>query len=280
LKRSFLSEPFPAQLYLTKSKCESQLKMICGGRYEDPSSPIDQAWKAAEKTRIEKLRLNSETKTCMEALTKDYGYDRVRQTFVEIMSTVLNLDNPEELSAFDPRFIPAIYAVRKAPELESQFYDEFAIYRNLDFDRAELTDKLNFIGHELYLFNNPSTRNMQLSRLCTKNEFTLSSIFRKVREVEQLSKELPLLREISDAIQVLLDNPQEVSLTALEKIRLLINSHSAKNEIWKTLYQLVGNGIIEDSWAEKHFHTFLPGLKRVIKDAIEYGEGSEWAFHH
>jgi hypothetical protein len=279
LKRSFLEEPFPARLYLKKSKCESQLKMICGERYEDSSSPIDQAWKASEETHEELDHLESEITISVDALKMDYGENSAEEMFNEIMSTNPNLDNPEELSAFDPHFIPLVHAVRKASELRSKFLDEFRIYQNLDMDRAGLVDKLSSIDSKLNLFNTPSTHDEELARLCTKNDSTLSYIFELAREVEQLSKELPELRDISDAIQVLLDNPQEASPTAFEKIHLLINSHSAKNEIWKTLYLRAGRGIIEARWAEIHFREFLPALASVIDDMIEGRENTEWTFH-
>jgi hypothetical protein len=119
------------------------------------------------------------------------------------------------------------------------------------------------------------TRDEQLSLHCAKNESSLSLVFGLAREIK--SFESPLLRAISDAIQVLLDNPQEISPSAIEKIRLLINSHPHKIEIWKGLYLSNGNGMIEEGWAETHFHEFLPDLKSIInlrRVAVENEEDS------
>lgn len=48
----FIQETTPKEIDQLKSKknrCEIRIKEICGNFYEDPSSPIDQAWKAYDK---------------------------------------------------------------------------------------------------------------------------------------------------------------------------------------------------------------------------------------
>ncbi len=89
------------------------------------------------------------------------------------------------------------------------------------------------------------------------------------------------LEEIDNYLVV---NAQDVN--SLKKIQSLINTSSQSAEIWKGLWLEKGKNdeggyIIEDCWAEKHFHEFLPALRKIVYQCREhaiwekrYGEGS------
>jgi hypothetical protein len=267
---SFLSTPFPAQLYLVKSNYESRLKAICGEPHENPSSPIHQARQAAKRAKDEHNLIVLEMNTLAEALAMDYGEDLISEepnvTF-------------EELSASDERFMHIQRMFEKEPIAQSNYDEKLEIYNELEKQRAELKTKLSDIDLKLNRFSDPATRDRQFPPFCVKNESTLSLTFSQARQVESFSKELPLLRAIRDAIQVLLDNPGEVSPSALEKIPFLINSHPCKIEIWKDLHQRSGNRIIKENWAETHFREFLPELKYIITRMIATGTNSEKLFY-
>ncbi len=92
----------------------------------------------------------------------------------------------------------------------------------------------------------------------------------------------PHLKKCLELLDLLEKDPQENSPKVLDQIRGLINACTFEYEnnihnhhhpyhrfiqssiIWESLYDRCGNKVIEDSWAEKHFHKHLPQLSAII----------------
>lgn len=96
------------------------------------------------------------------------------------------------------------------------------------------------------------------------HEFPVEFTQEILNQKEQLMGELENPNLIR--FRVILENK---NLPPLEKIRMLINSSSASQLIWETLYKSCSGKTIEERWAENHFHEFLPTLHQILTNLHE-----------
>ena len=261
LSSVFAQEAVPYFQKKHHSKIESlekKMKAICGSYYADPSSRIDQAWRAyAEaKTTMEKIKMKIPLK--MEEIRMLDCKSKPMLSDEEIRA--IGLSSVDERIGSDSRIIEKSSHItqltREIRKLHLQCSGLFLKYRAVESKRQMHEKEIEHVNKK---YSNLSVSHQNFL-VC---KFTVAfciekDLFRKAR-----------LEECNEWIQKLIDNPDEKTLEALNRIRGMINAldDAQRIDIWQKLYSRCADGIMEDSWAENYFQDFLPELKIIMSEA-------------
>ncbi len=331
-----------ANLQNTRAEAEAKLKSLVGAGYADPSSPIDIAWKAFEKSR-------NEYKSHKDQLIKDIetlSLDRVnllgpqhKRVFSILMALPETLNeappkiaidfliNTLESTNFSDEPLPEIHQEATGDMFRgARVRQEGEIYWNLfgairlrevekgasDEESYSITAKKMGIPEELIsqalklnfqidafreLFvklrnEEKETKSfyeqMEKMRLKASRSTKLLECPFKAQEIKYLITE-SCLETYYECLKRAIDYKDEIhkrwkfidfsklinlsinkglSPIDAENIRNYVNSLPSPGEIWGTLYHRCSGGIIEDRWAELHFHGFLPELLDIVIQSL------------
>ncbi len=287
LSPSFVQEANSAavlELESEKEKVVKRIKEICGTHFEDPLSPIDQAWKGYKKNEEEFRLVNQEYSQGVEQVGEEFDYE-----FMSILGDIIGDLDEDNFEGAAGRFISMSYEefVEKMDEgrkEKSKEYfllyqkiaqlklklrpiwirrDEFRIqYRALEQRRVECQFRINSTDSRINHFNSNSA-------LIHMDELTRE--WNEARNIIENSESKTKLSKCSDLITKLINSPVEQTPEALAEIRSLINACADDHriDVWNTLYYLSGNGVMEASWAENHFQHHLPELNLAVKRAVK-----------
>lgn len=228
----------------------------------------------------------------------------VRDALNQLFAAVYNGSNIGEFSAppriglhLIPRYHEIItficYRIQQQQpilELSKQIRQNRDLFDRLETKREECVSRLKEIEEKLQLHGVLPEDVTALLQLISKipedewetfdqqgREFWMRSVAADARRARKL---LPIYDQCFKFIEKLMnrnefpENPLEnylCEMTIHQELHYLINSLPPKEKayIWGSLYAKCAGGIIEDSWAEKHFPQFLPELKELINEKIQ-----------
>lgn len=158
-------------------------------------------------------------------------------------------------------------AFRSRRMLNLKMIDAKKAYEKLENDRSGCDKEIQKI-------------NQDLADVPNKHQNDLTNEFIETLSLENALKIKPHLDECYAILREIVLHPEEKPPPkVLERIQYLINACTYEDEtsvwepycywgslIWRSLYFKSANRIIEDSWAEKHFHEFMVTLFIIIGD--------------
>lgn len=111
--------------------------------------------------------------------------------------------------------------------------------------------------------------NQKLANVSDKHHKDLNDELLNAISLENALKTKPYLDECCSLIKSLVIQTQEKTPELLDRIRHLIDMCTDEHEhcgalIWRNLYFTCANGVIEDSWSEKHFQDHLHDLFHIV----------------
>jgi hypothetical protein len=285
-KLSFKKEG--SQIYLSflnskKLKKESELATICGSYYQDPTSPIDQAWKAFAKEQkevknlrdvlqpqegeleklLQSLRLDSDVEgKRIRIWLENYGNELFASYSDEEISHLTDVELEEIDRNLIPKYrllatqiMPLCKAFQEKSSKESAAGNK---YRTLESKRAVLEKRIRALDSSISDVD------------CAYSSALWIDVLKiKAGLIQEVC--VPILTECKALIKTLQVQGDLVPDPMRHPICHLINSlpETEKVWIWQTLYDKCANKVIEDQWSEKHWHEFLLQLYLIVEDSLQ-----------
>ncbi len=309
MSTSFCKRSTPQIREVLESKIEekqAKLKEICGSRPFDPESPIHKAWEDYASANPELIPQLSRLNEIIKPL-RERGMNSITITGWVYKMSYLEKDEIGELSfdqnitsVFEPdQLMKSFYSIKEILEQLARSDYEFNFRSDGSFkfihhgessgakEKRKAYDSLEK-SRQIFLLQLEGYK-AQLGYL----EHPIESFPNDIRDtqcahpIEEQAQALKqeLIRAFSINIDLLLseclekinkclvENDQDAN--SLKKIQSLINASSQSADIWNRLWLEKGKNesgeqIIEDSWAEKHFHKFLPALRVIVLNCRAY----------
>jgi len=257
-----------------------ELNTICGGYYQDPSSPIDQAHKELNKCKLEVDEYRKAHNDFYVAFQEKH--DANPQFFDHIESIV---DESEQTKVskndlfvkIDERFAQWEDVEQMTLQLRENKKNAKSKYQELENRRSYLEGMQKLIPKELKkVESNPEYILATYRSIC-------SGIFIYAKDYEAKQFVLSNLKqaiELMDPESIQEKESCNLDENVLKKIQDLINACSSKDanefdvsqEIWDDLYNECANGAKKEGWVKEHVHEHLDALYTLLKNAYSVQE--------
>jgi TolA-binding protein len=294
LSPSFVQEAKSAavlKLESEKEKDVNRIKEICGTHFEDPHSPIDQAWKAYKKNEEEFRLVQQEFSQSQGQILIVEAPDHDK--FTSILAVIegdLDQSNVERtverfISISYEQFVEKIDAgTKEISEEEFLVYQKIAKVTQLEqklhaiwIRMEEFRKQYQDLEQERYqgpfhIESTDSLINDYNSNGASIHMHELTNEWNRARNIIENIESKTQLSKCNDLIMKLISTPVEQTPEAFAEIRSLINASADEYRIniWNNLYKLSGNHVTEDSWAENHFQDHLPMLGLAVEREVSY----------
>lgn len=290
---AFMEEARPKVIEKLNSQIkinEAKDKEVCGSYFEDPSSPIHQAWAEREQYGRDAEAASKECNALSQKLHDELMLE-TKQKNVQIdlrqLEAVVNryFDEDQE------KFISCSYEqfMEKATD-EVISKDLFSVYQKMMTSSLQIsTLRLGATtlqgryaqSHNKYWNLEEERKGNQGRIVHYKQQLTeflensvhshlgvLTSEWSCARFLEETLNDKDSLEKCRELVEKLIKHPEERSLESFAKVRRLVNCCGSCISIWHDLYHACANHQIEDSWSEKHFVDFLPELSQILSQRI------------
>jgi hypothetical protein len=223
------------KLHVKRQVYEEKNRAICGSHYEDPASPIDQAWKRLKACEEEAEAFHLEYKVRMEEL-EDESSPALAAFAVEEKAVAQKV----------------AHAQKKYDKLEALRIDACHQIEDIDLKLASLPQShaekiMQDLRYALILENS------------LKNKSHLDECILLIIKVNKYPQEKT--PENFARIRYLIN-----SCTYEQETHYWENYCIWGALIWRELYFRCARGVIEDSWAENHFQDHLVTLGNIVHE--------------
>jgi histidinol phosphatase-like enzyme len=132
-----------------RRELEARLKEICGEFYEDPSSPIHQAWLAyKEQDNLLEALCATEEFLLAKQIMIEHGYASTERLLATLESTQDSHSRIDIIAQFDKRLLPFVELQKNYSDLLKKTEALFNKYRLLENKRVETVNSIQNLNTE------------------------------------------------------------------------------------------------------------------------------------